>query len=306
VAASRTLTILNTVHRLLSEGTTATKRDVYYMHANAFSSSFNCDRSILDVAALLNVTRRSLNITTSPRGLYLSGTIQFSAGNDEHTVVCRPQPITNDLAFSASGFDRARCASGARFVLVVEKEAVFARLTEEQFTRRYPSVLITGKGYPDLATRAFVSRVCRHAELPVYGLFDWNPSGVSLALCYKIGSATFCLEGSKYACPGLRWIGVRHRHIPKALLKDVSASTLSTLSQKEMSLARSMLERPFFKAPRNRAWASEIEHMIRVGRKVDIETIYPTMSSNATKSDDTCSDFSSLVYREICRGDALE
>lgn len=46
----------------------------------------------------------------------------------------------------------------ARFVLVIEKDAIFQRLVGDRLHERLPLVLVTAKGNPDLATRAFLSR----------------------------------------------------------------------------------------------------------------------------------------------------
>ena len=39
------------------------------------------------------------------------------------------------------------------FILVIEKDAVFQRLLEDSFSSLVPSVMVTGKGMPDMATR---------------------------------------------------------------------------------------------------------------------------------------------------------
>jgi meiotic recombination protein SPO11 len=41
---------------------------------------------------------------------------------------------------------------------VVEKDAIFQRLSEDRLADRLPMVLVTAKGMPDLATRAFLCR----------------------------------------------------------------------------------------------------------------------------------------------------
>ena len=38
-------------------------------------------------------------------------------------------------------------------ILVIEKDAVFQRLLEDGFPSLIPSVMVTGKGMPDMATR---------------------------------------------------------------------------------------------------------------------------------------------------------
>lgn len=43
--------------------------------------------------------------------------------------------------------------SDALFILLVEKDAAFMRLAEDRFYNDYPSIIITAKGQPDVATR---------------------------------------------------------------------------------------------------------------------------------------------------------
>eukprot|EP00879_Flechtneria_rotunda_P028392 GHRR01030499.1.p2 GENE.GHRR01030499.1~~GHRR01030499.1.p2 ORF type:complete len:167 (+),score=61.40 GHRR01030499.1:105-605(+) len=105
---------------------------------------------------------------------------------------------------------------GARCVLVVEKDAIFQRLVEDRLFDDLPCIIITGRGMPDIATRAFVAAVTRSAAagpsgvaagsnhlasnnngLPVLGFVDWNPPGVAILLAYKYGTAAMGLEAAR-------------------------------------------------------------------------------------------------------------
>lgn len=133
-----------------------------------------------------------------------------------------------------------RFSSDARFVLVIEKDGVFQRLLEDGFADAARCIMVTGKGFPDLATRAFVKKLqvcprnvqrfpphthCTHTHalhartlmhflpqtalgVPVYGLADYNPYGLALLLTYKVGSARMGFEASKYAAD-VKWLGLR-------------------------------------------------------------------------------------------------
>lgn len=62
----------------------------------------------------------------------------------------------------------------ARYIIVVEKHAIFQRLAEDCVFNQIPSILITAKGYPDIATRFFLHRMSRaFPEMPILGLVDW-------------------------------------------------------------------------------------------------------------------------------------
>ena len=43
--------------------------------------------------------------------------------------------------------------SEAVFILLVEKDAAFMRLAEDRFYKKYPCIIITAKGQPDVASR---------------------------------------------------------------------------------------------------------------------------------------------------------
>ena len=50
-----------------------------------------------------------------------------------------------------------RCT--ARYLLIIEKDAIFQALTQDKLFEQLPCVLVTAKGMPDVATRAFCSHI---------------------------------------------------------------------------------------------------------------------------------------------------
>lgn len=156
-----------------------------------------------------------MNLRASSRGLY-AGMIQtcepgigWIDGTKCEAISISSNWITNS---------EVPCeVTGAEFILVVEKEGagsqsirlgiawrrvfllrfshlhllpgIFSRLSEDAFWRRYPCIIVTGRGFPDLATRALVHQVSTRFKLPVFGIADCNPFGLALLLTYKFGSA---------------------------------------------------------------------------------------------------------------------
>lgn len=101
---------------------------------------------------------------------------------DDHVVNCTvpggaliPQIASNVISVRAK----------ARFVLVVEKDAAFQKLLEENCPRVLNCILVTGKGYPDVATRMLVRLLSEEMGLPVYVLVDADPFGVDIMLIYR-------------------------------------------------------------------------------------------------------------------------
>ena len=49
-------------------------------------------------------------------------------------------------------------------------------------------LLITARGFPDLATRVLVQNAAEALRVPCLCFTDWNPHGLALMLTYKFGS----------------------------------------------------------------------------------------------------------------------
>lgn len=98
--------------------------------------------------------------------------------------------------------------SDAKQIIVVEKQGVFMELrfvwllfglfvffnivvtidSVDRFYNRMESIIITASGIPDLATRAFVSRLSQDLEIPIFGIADWNAGGALVLKTYRFGS----------------------------------------------------------------------------------------------------------------------
>ena len=93
------------------------------------------------------------------------------------------QLIPNDLD-QVSGFQ-----SDARCILVVEKDSTFQKLIDDDVQHFIgPCILITAKGYPDVATRRFLCRLCDQLGLPPLALVDADPHGIAIMAVYRFGS----------------------------------------------------------------------------------------------------------------------
>ena len=109
--------------------------------------------------------------------------------------------------------------------------------------------MITGKGYPDIATRAllhFLSTASPQngfASPPVYALVDFDPDGLAILSVYKHGSLALSHENADLCVPQMQWLGLRADHM-KLDGEDVHASQgLLSLTARDRKKAARMLER---------------------------------------------------------------
>jgi meiotic recombination protein SPO11 len=188
--------IMRLSYELMTLNKYATKRDIYYTSTQLFNNTQSTvDEIIEDIAAMLQTSTRKLNVVASARGkVYGNLTFNEKSGNSSSVVVnCRQfksvggrciPPIIESL----SNFRMNHSRNQIPFVLVAEKDAVFTRLLQDGFCEKYACVLITSKGYPDVATRLLLTQMMRSITLHCFVLVDADPHGIEIAKVYKYGS----------------------------------------------------------------------------------------------------------------------
>ena len=211
------LVVLRTLYEAALNGSTLTRREVYYMSAHYFREADECYSSLARAGALLEVSREALGVIAAPRGR-VAGLL--SVAGEDLAASGRAAALPSDAALAAPVI----ASRGARFLLIVEKEAIFARLVEGAVWRHAPCALITGAGVPDFATRAFAHAAAAALAVPVYALVDSNPYGLAILACYAGGSAN---DGRRWALPALRWLGLTKADIAHYALPDRVAQAVS-------------------------------------------------------------------------------
>jgi len=173
-----------------------------------------------------------------------------------------------------------RISSNAKCILVIEKEGVYNRLSEDRFYDRYPCILVTGRGFPDLATRALVHTLHNELNLPVLGLCDCNPYGIGVLQTYQVGNSTRlgrCDGGKRYGVP-IQWVGLRpslvcrmRRELPRVVFQK-----LTDMDKKRIDrlLCHGSILSPFLS---NGRYAyrrkEEVLMMKKMGFKVELEAL---------------------------------
>lgn len=258
---SKVVLILSFVYRLVSENTNVTQRDAYYTLSTAFASQTDFNRCFEDVLRILDVPRRALGLSAAPKGS-IAGAVKVKQGAEE--IDC--------LLLGNSGYELPGDPSnlsleslGARYIIVVEKDAVFKTLCEQVIWNEVPCILITGRGYPGLAVREIVSRCERDFQLPVLGLFDYNPHGLQILLTYRFGSARMGREGIQYTS-NIQWLGLHWFDV-----KDAEAKHFKKLSKKDVQICDSLLSQPFVN--QRQRYYDEVAQMKRHEVKLELESI---------------------------------
>ncbi|KAK7308962.1 hypothetical protein RJT34_05328 [Clitoria ternatea] len=260
--------VMEMCYQILLQEKRVTQRELYYKllcdSPHLFPSQTHVNRTIQDVVALLRCSRYSLGIMASSRGLIAGRLILQEPGNK--VVDCS---VCGSSGFAISGdfnlLENLVLNADARYIIIVEKHAIFQRLTEDRFFHQIPSILITAKGYPDMATRFLLYRISRaFPDLPILALVDWNPAGLAILSTFKFGSVGMGLEAYRYAC-NVKWLGLRGHDLP--LLPDQS---LVPLKPKDLQIAQSLMSSGILQDN----YKEEVALMVQRGRRAEIEALY--------------------------------
>ncbi|EXJ93836.1 hypothetical protein A1O1_02229 [Capronia coronata CBS 617.96] len=259
--------ILGEIHTAIRQGITVTKsRDIYYHDPALFKQQETVDRYLDDIAYTCRVTRRDLNVSASPKGL-IAGLQPTLPGQREAIHIPDDRTTLPGI-------------SHIRWILVIEKEATFRSLVEmglHQHSKFEPGLLVTAKGYPDVATRYFLRFVLDHAHppIPIFGLFDWDPDGIQILKCYLYGSKNLAQEHASII-PEMVWIGLK--------AEDIHASgpahgVLLPLSMRDRALAVSMLGSAEWRDGEGEVLSglqectAQLQRMLKLGRKAEIQIL---------------------------------
>ncbi|MEQ2221349.1 hypothetical protein ILYODFUR_014897 [Ilyodon furcidens] len=168
------LKILSVIYRLVQSNSYATKRDIYYNNTQLFGSQRTVDSIIDDMSCMLKVPRRSLHVLATSKGL-ISGDLCYLE-EDGTRIDCHSNSAAVSVSPNIAGI--RNIVSSAKFIMIVEKDATFQRLLDDDFcTKLSPCIIITGKGVPDVNSRLMVRKLWDTLHIPIFALVDADPHG---------------------------------------------------------------------------------------------------------------------------------
>ncbi|KPI93931.1 Meiotic recombination protein SPO11 [Papilio xuthus] len=263
--------VLTKVHELLSKNLSVTRRELFYQNVTRLRNQANLDVAVRDVCCLLQTPPWNLGIMATAKGL-IAGHIQLQL-RDGSFVDCFgtggtlvPQDVDGIKEFKST----------AKYILVVEKDAIFQKLLDEgALVRLGPLIILTGKGYPDVCTRQLLCRLVNELRLKALALVDADPHGYEIFLTYKYGSLAQSHLSQSLACSSLQLLGARHGDV-MTLASREARLTLTALDKRKIA---SLLKRPYLNTTVGSIIKKDLEEMLESGVKAEIEALSPTAAA---------------------------
>ncbi|XP_004070604.1 meiotic recombination protein SPO11 isoform X1 [Oryzias latipes] len=259
------LKILSVIYRLVQSNSYATKRDVYYNNTQLFGSQRSVDTIVDDISCMLKVSRRALHVMATSKGL-IAGDLCYLE-EDGTRIDCRSSSAAVSVSSNVSGI--RNIVSSAKFVMIVEKDATFQRLLNDDFCRKLsPCIMITGKGVPDVNSRLMVKKLWDTLQIPIFALVDADPHGFEIMCIYKYGSVAMSFEAHSLTVPSVMWLGLLPSDLQRLM---VPKRSLLPLTRRDENKLNSLLKRPYFASQPQ--WQKEMELMQQSKVKAEIQSL---------------------------------
>ncbi|OCF76313.1 hypothetical protein I204_03613 [Kwoniella mangroviensis CBS 8886] len=262
------LRIVTVLYEAVCSRTVVTLRDIYYRDKVLFKRQDVVDKLVDDIVATAGLKRRDFFVCASAKGLIAAAHLKIIRRTGEELVLSSTIATLIDPIERISRLESAR---PVEWVLVVEKDAVLqalcsAKLLEDE--KLGAGVMITGKGFPDLATRQILHLIAEtYPHAKIYALVDADPHGISILSTYTYGSGNTKYSNDHLELPlgyRIEWLGLKATDFKKL---GIGYDDLLPLEKVDISLAMRMIKDPTLPGE----WKRELSHMLHINRKAEIE-----------------------------------
>jgi DNA topoisomerase-6 subunit A len=256
---------------LIDQDKTVSIRQLYYMtkhtlkgtNENTFEEQKESDPIIEDLEVAADTLREELHLFANRKGS-LVGDLVINDSGDEIDLsrlgsggwaipgICEPSKIK---------FLRNK----AKYVLFVEKDAIFNRFNEDKFWKKNECIVMTSGGQATRGVRRLLQRIATELALPVYVIVDNDPWGLYIYSVLKQGSISLAYESMRLAVPNVRFLGMSAFDYKKF---NLSSAVQIQLSKEDIARAKQMQAYPWFA---DKKWQREIQAGLDNGFKMELD-----------------------------------
>lgn len=269
----QTFLIAASCKELVEAAKTTSIRDLYYItkhsmgttRQNTFEDQEESDPIIEDLEVTIDALREELHLFASNRGSMVGPLTLVDTGDtiDLRHLGSGGWSVPSIVETNVVQFRKC----DAKFILLVEKDAVWRRLNEDKFWVKNKCILLHGQGMAPRGVRRLLHRMHHELKLPIYVLVDNDPWGFYIYSVVKQGSINLAYESLRMAVPAARFIGLSSMDRERFELPD---NVTIRLDDTDVRRAKQMLDYPWFN---KRTWQREIRTMMRAGVKLELEAL---------------------------------
>lgn len=273
----QTIAIAAKCHKFVEEKLHTTIRGLFYqlkfsigddIDENVFSEQQESNPLIEDLEVSLGLKREDLNLNANRKGV-LAGNMKIidTFGNEKIEIDCSkqgrsgwaiPSDVDNDIEF---------VNVKAKYVIIVEKDALWQRLNEDLFWKKENCILMTPQGQAARGTRRLIKKLA-DMGLPIYVFTDSDAWGWYIYWTIKTGSINLAYIGEDVATPSAKFLGVTMSDLDK--YEFLNKLTINA-SEIDIKRAQEMLNYEWIN--KYKEWKVELERMIKSKKKLEQDAL---------------------------------
>ena len=256
---------------LINEEKHASLRDVFYMakrtipgtNVNLVDEQSESDDIIEDLELITGNSREQLNINANKNGSVV-GRVTIEDSGD----IIRWDKLGSGGWSIPSNVENIKFKKvDAKYIIYMEKAAVWERLNEDKFWEKQNCILISSQGQTTRGIRRLLQRLYEEFKLPIYVLCDFDAYGFYIYSVIKYGSINLAHASEHMAIPSVKYLGITSADIEKYSLQK----NLIKLKEHDLARLKQMAEYDWFK--NNKAWQKEFKMMKQLGSKAEIQAL---------------------------------
>src|SRR3989344_4733926 len=267
----QTIEVAKVSKELLEAEKHASLRDVFYMakrtipntNVNIVDEQTESDKAIEDLELITDCSREQLNINANKMGSVAGNVVIEDSGDS----INWSKLGSGGWSIPSNVEDVEFKSVKAKYVIYMEKQAVWERLHEDKFWEKQNCLIVTSQGQTTRGIRRLLQRLDEEHKLPIYVLADFDPWGFYIYSVLKFGSINLAHMSGTMTLQDARFLGITaddannydlKKHFIK--FKDVDLTRLKQISDYD-----------WFK--KNKEWQRQFKMMKDFGAKLEIQAL---------------------------------
>jgi len=267
----QTIEVANVSKKLLELGKTTSLRDVFYQvkrtipntKINIVDDQVETDKAIEDLELISGFAREQLNINANKNGS-IAGKVIIE---DKGDLIDWSRLGSGGWSIPSNVENVKFKKVSAKYVLYMEKAAVWERLHEDRFWEKHNCIIISSQGQTTRGIRRLLQRLAEEHKLPIYVLTDYDAWGFYIYSVIKYGSISLAHISERMAIPGVKFLGILSSDIEKYGLHK----HFIKLNDKDIARIKQISEYDWFKD--NKKWQKEFSQMKKYKAKAEIQAL---------------------------------
>src|SRR3990167_6731665 len=215
----QTLEVAKISKNLLDVQKHASLRDVFYMakrtipqsNINIVDEQPESDKALEDLELITELSREQLNINSNKMGS-VAGNVAIEDSGD---TINWAKLGSGGWSIPSNVEDIEFKSIKAKYVIYMEKQAVWERLHEDKFWEKQNCLIVTSQGQTTRGIRRLLQRLSQEHDLPIYVLADFDPWGFYIYSVLKFGSINLAHMSGSMTLQNAKFLGVTADDVEK-------------------------------------------------------------------------------------------